>query len=149
MEDSRAARHDRCVFCVVVFGFGPFFRYVAPTVLRVSITVPARIAISPLALVVTCLAAPVSDTIRESAAFNPDPFTEAGLLMGTLVGMLIDIDDEPLAKVLVCTEVGTRGASVVSKTLGEVLAGADVGLVTGSGAEVGLLMRQVDGLPIA
>ena len=48
MEDSRAARHDRCVFCVVVFGFGPFFRYVAPTVLRVSIGVPARIAISLL-----------------------------------------------------------------------------------------------------
>ena len=47
MEDSRAARHDRCVFCVVVFGFGPFFRYVAPAVLRVSITFPARIAISP------------------------------------------------------------------------------------------------------
>ena len=46
MEDSRAACHDRCFFCVVVFGFGPFFRYVAPTVLRVSITVPARIAIS-------------------------------------------------------------------------------------------------------
>ena len=46
MEDSRAACHDRCVFCVVVFGFGPFFRYVAPTVLRVSITDPARIAIS-------------------------------------------------------------------------------------------------------
>ena len=34
------------VFFVVVFGFGPFFRYVAPTVLRVSITFPARIAIS-------------------------------------------------------------------------------------------------------
>ena len=31
---------------MVVFGFGPFFRYVAPTVLRVSITDPARIAIS-------------------------------------------------------------------------------------------------------
>ena len=46
MEDSRAACHDRCFFCVVVFGFGPFFRYVAPTVLRVSITVPARIVIS-------------------------------------------------------------------------------------------------------
>ena len=46
MEDSRAACHDRCFFCVVVFGFGPFFRYVAPTVLRVSITDPARIAIS-------------------------------------------------------------------------------------------------------
>ena len=46
MEDSRAARHDRCVFCVVVFGFGPFFRYVAPAVLRVSITFPARIVIS-------------------------------------------------------------------------------------------------------
>ena len=51
MEDSRAARHDRCVFCLVVFGFGPFFRYVAPAVLRVSITFPARIVISLLVLV--------------------------------------------------------------------------------------------------
>ena len=55
MEDSRAARHDRCVFCVVVFGFGPFFRYVAPTVLRVSMTVPARIAISHIVVVLVTM----------------------------------------------------------------------------------------------
>ena len=36
---------------MVVFGFGPFFRYVAPTVLRVSITFPARIAISRVYIV--------------------------------------------------------------------------------------------------
>ena len=40
------------VFFVVVFGFGPFFRYVAPTVLRVSITDPARIAISQLLILI-------------------------------------------------------------------------------------------------